>query len=248
MGEHVTRVEQAALEGWLAAGPHQPVHKERDLQVRLRPGRMAHHQPAEQPTVHDVLDVLEMVMKRPAARRVVGDVEDVTPLLAWADRVAPAPVRGDDPERPRAVGVDAIVQPVQVESVRLCVGVVDVDPQPLVRLGVQDTARHAPIPSRLVHVRGNQRGRVRNRVVRVEVLPVDQGVESSALDLRLGDIGVLVAVIAHAIPAECAVLPFVRCNWAVGGHLFDTQVDVATAHSHRPHSTSANGSVEIPQL
>lgn len=78
-----------------------------------------HDDPSEQPAVYEVADSLVVVMERPCADHVVGDVIGVGPGLAGTDLVGAAPVAALNPERPRAVAIDTVPEAMNGEAVRL---------------------------------------------------------------------------------------------------------------------------------
>jgi hypothetical protein len=225
----VARIHDPAAEERLDRGRRQPVEEERHLVVDLPPLGIPHDHRAEESPVDVGDEIHAVVVERPRADRVLGRVEDVAPLLARTDLIAPPAVVAHHSERPRAVGVDAVLEAVHVQAVRTVVAVQDVDEEALAGLGIDDRARHPPLGPRLVRVRGDQRRRVQRRVGVIEVLAVHERVEPSALDLGVGDRGVFMAMVAHAVEAVAMMLGVVRRDRAVRGQLLDLQVDVAAA-------------------
>jgi hypothetical protein len=73
-----------------------------------------------------------VIVKPPGSNGFWRDVEDVGPALARQNLVAAVAVARLDAERPRAIGVDPVMQPVQVEAVAIVpVPVKDVQVEPL---------------------------------------------------------------------------------------------------------------------
>ena len=100
-----------------AAG-RKTMQEERHLEIGLAAPWIAHDQAAEQTEVHVVEDVGEVIVEGPCADRLLCHVERIAPLVARADRVAAAAVGVGHTERPRAVGIDAVDETVDVEAVR----------------------------------------------------------------------------------------------------------------------------------
>src|SRR5438093_513811 len=96
-----------------------------------------------------------VIMEWPGADRILGHVEDVTPGLPRADGVAAAASCVVYAERPGAVGINAVNQPMYMEAVRFIVAVADVNEEPLTRRGVNHSSRNAAFGARLVDVRRN---------------------------------------------------------------------------------------------
>ena len=102
--------------------------RERELGQGVVVPAREHDDAAEEAAVRVRADVAAVAVERPRAEHLAGDVEGVGPRLAGADLVRAPPVGGLGAERPGAVRVDAVLQPVEVEAVGRDVGVPDVDP------------------------------------------------------------------------------------------------------------------------
>src|SRR5262249_57504109 len=131
----------------------QAVKEERDFIVRFWTTMVADDDSAERTAIHRFRDVHVVIVERPCADRVLGHVEDVTPCLPGADGVAAAAIRVMHAERPGAVGIYAVNQPVYVEAVRFIVAVADVNEEPLARRSVNQSSRNAAFRTHLVYFR-----------------------------------------------------------------------------------------------
>jgi hypothetical protein len=100
--------------------PAAPVGELSNQRRQLEPVRMLvvlrnDDDSAEQAAVDAFPDVPGMVMERPGADHLAGDLEPVRPGLAGADLVRAPAVRTLRAERPGTVGVDTVAQPVQMK-------------------------------------------------------------------------------------------------------------------------------------
>ena len=123
--EGSARRERAAVEPGVGVfgamsvrSARETMEEERHLEVGLARKWIANDQATEQPKVHVVVDVEVVIVERPRADRLLRHVECVAPLVARADRVATPSVSVRNPKRPRAIGIDAVDEAVNVEAVR----------------------------------------------------------------------------------------------------------------------------------
>src|SRR5439155_2322626 len=79
------------------------------------------------------------------------------------------------------------------------IGVEDADSEMLTRLGIEDCAWNAPVARWLVHIGFDEFRRVRNRVVLVEVLAVDQRIDGRRRDLGGLDTAELMPSSGHSV-------------------------------------------------
>src|SRR6266436_1866422 len=133
-----------------------------------------HNEPPEEASVHVCPDVAIVVVERPHSDRLLSDFKRVRPRLAGANLVGAAAVVALRAERPRTVRINPVAQAMKMEAVWRAVCVLDVDTQPLARLCVDDSARNAPGERRLIYVGSNKLVRLRDQVLWVKILSVDQ--------------------------------------------------------------------------
>ena len=126
-----------------------------------------------------------------------------------------------------------------MQAVRNDVSVEHMNAQTLPRMSVDDCAGNAPVIHRLVDIGQYQLIRLRDQVVGIKVLTVNDRGESACVNLRAGNRPVFMAWVAHAITAillwradHC-----LRFDGAVRGNLFDLQIDVARGHGFIPSET-----------
>ncbi len=202
------------------------MHEERDLVVGAYGAWIAHNQPTEKTTIDVASDATHVVMKCPGTDRLLRCLKHIGPALPRLDLVTAPSVVGSQAERPCTVGVDAIAQPVQMKAVAIAgIGVADMNVQSLARLRVQDGAGNAAVPRRLIAIGSNNRGGVRNCVVRVEIFAVDQSIQRCCQDLARREPTIFVTRAKHTI----ASIPARTGNWSertVGWHCLDLQKDV----------------------
>jgi hypothetical protein len=102
------------------------VNEERDLVVGASGTRIANDQPAEQTAIDVASDAANVIVKHPGADRLVRRFEDIGPALPGQDFVAAPSVMGPNAEWPCAIGIDPVVQPMQVKAVTIAgVGIAD---------------------------------------------------------------------------------------------------------------------------
>src|SRR5437763_1200544 len=111
-----------------------------------------HNDAAEKPAVGVVGDAVGVVMEWPSTDHVVADVEHVSPALAGANLVRAAAVARSGTERPCAVGVNAVGNAVDMQTVRGRVTVQDMDAQAVARMRVDYRAGDAVVVRRLVDI------------------------------------------------------------------------------------------------
>ncbi len=86
-----------------------------------------------------------------------------------------------------------------VKTMGRIVGVLDVNAQPLAWTRVDDGTRNAPRESRLIHISGDELIRLRDQILRIEVLAVDERSQPPGSHLVVRDLPVLVPHVAHAV-------------------------------------------------
>ncbi len=192
----------------------------------------AHHEAPEQASVDAHAKASSMIMERPCANHVVGDVEGVGPNLVRTDLVGTTAVGALCAEGPRSVGVDPVAEAMNVEAVRRRIAVQHVKLEPIPRLRIDECARNAPAEDRLVDVSGDQLIRLGYQVAGVQVLSVDERREPARLDLRGRDDRGLMAWVPHAVAPILFGRHYLelRFHRAVVEERFDLQVDVANSH------------------
>ena len=203
-----------------------------NLVVRARSLRIANDQSAEEPAADVRADVVGVIVERPGADRLLRHVVDIRPPPARQDLVAARAVRASDPERPRTVGIDPVLDAVDMEAVAaVLVTVQDVDVETLAGLRVQERAGNPPVPGRLVDVGRDELVRLRDRVRRVEVLVVDECIEGGRGYLVRGDTSQLMPVVEHAV-APVVARAQDRRERAVTRKGLDLEKDVTRLQSH----------------
>src|SRR5215469_4964471 len=95
------------------------MHEQRDLVIRTRLGRVTYDQSAKQPAIYVGGDVANVIVKSPRPDHLCCDLEYISPSLAGQNLVTAATGVGGYTEGPRAVGVDSILQPVEMETVAI---------------------------------------------------------------------------------------------------------------------------------
>ena len=106
----------------------------------------------------------------------------------------------------------------------------------LARRGVNHGARNAAFGARLVDVRRDQGDILRGGVVRIKIFPIDQRIHPPLFHFSLGDTGIFVILVSHAIASVFVMLTVIGSDRAVGGELFDLQIDVTAFRDRRAMS------------
>ncbi len=222
-GEHIPCCHRAAVEQRRAARSRQPVKKKWNLVVCLGQAGVPDNDPTKQTSVYIFADVHVVVVEWPRPNRFRCHVKDVSPRFPWADGVAAAAVMTQvmNAKRPGTIGIDSVDEPVHVEAVRLIVSIEDMDEEPLARFCIDHGARNTTVKGRLVDVRVDQLREIRNRISRVEIFPVDDGIEPAKRHFCVGDCSIFVTVVEHTVPAKGAFLRVVRGEGAVTRNSFD---------------------------
>jgi hypothetical protein len=116
-----------------------------------------------------------------------------------------------------------------MEAVGHPIGVEDVNVQPIAGPRIDHGAGDAVAVERFVYVGQDELVGLRNEVVGIEILAIQQRRQAARIHLRQRDGGVLVAGIAHAI---ASIRTAVRggLDRAVGDDLFDPQIHVPDGH------------------
>jgi hypothetical protein len=97
--------------------------KYRRFEVELFAMRVADDEAAKQTPIYHFCDVHVMIVERPCADAILFHIKHITPFFAGANGVAPIAVVAVGTERPRAIRVNAIMQAMQVKTMRLFVGI-----------------------------------------------------------------------------------------------------------------------------
>jgi len=150
-------------------------------------------------------------------------------VVAGQDLIAATSVGAGYPERPRAIGVDAVLQAVQVEAVAVLVPVAHVDGQLVADIGVEDTPGHPMVPGRFVDVGRHQLAGHRVGITGVVIAAVDNSIKSGGEDLLRSHTPDLMAGISHAIAAVMAGTAH-RRERAIARHGLDLEIDIAMGH------------------
>ena len=158
-----------------------------------------HDKAAKQATVDVGANILPVIVEGPHADRLFGDLERVRPCLTGADFIGTPAIVALRAERPRAIRIDTIANAVHVETMRRIVGVLDVNAQPIARSRVDDGARNTPCECWLVHIGGYELIRLRDQILGIQVLPIDQRRQPPRSHLIVWDRPVLVSHVAHAV-------------------------------------------------
>lgn len=104
-----------------------------------------------------------------------------------------------------------IVQAMDVQAVRLDVTVEHVHVEPFARLSVNHRSRNAPFHPWLIGIGGNERIVLEDGIGSVQVFPVDEGVQRAPIHLCLGNGGILMPHVPHAVETVLVMLRIVRC-------------------------------------